>query len=592
MIPRLDRVAFKTSRLLDFVGKLELTAQVGHDPTMWPAVIFKELVDNSLDACEEAQIAPEIEVRVDTATGEISIADNGPGIRPETVADILDYSVRVASREAYVSPTRGAQGNALKTIIAMPFALDSGRGETIIDSRGTEHRIVFAADQVRQEPKIEHHTAPSQIVRNGTSVTVRWPSTASVYLGNARRRFLQMTTEYAFLNPHLTLRFYWNDESLVNAPTSDPGWQKWRACDPTCPHWYSPERLTRYAAALVNHDQVQTRERSVREFVKEFRGLSGTAKQKQVPDASGMTRLPLASLFDSGTANRTRIRALLDAMPEHTRPVKPKDLGVIGSDHWRAWCAAVGGDDDTFRYRCIAEEDENGFPYVLEAAFAAGALETRETITGYNFSTAIGNPFRSFNYEFEGLESLLAAQRCGASTPTVFVLHVSGPGLGFRDRGKTGLVLSKAIVNGITTAVENVTGAWAKERKAEERDRHRARREAQRREKAAAAAAKPERAKNTVVGSGVLYQEIEAAAAESMRPVKDLTVLSPQNDPYRLDTTIGHELGKWLADQILHLVKPQDRVHLRGLFYRIVAAGNVRKPDGEVFANTHDNWIG
>jgi hypothetical protein len=96
---------------------------------------------------------------------------------------------------------------------------------------------------------------------------------------------------------------------------------------------------------------------------------------------------------------------------------------------------------------------------------------------------------------------------------------------------------------------------------------------------------------STVVGSGVLYQEIEAAAAESMRPVKDLTVLSPQNDPYRLDTTVGHEIGKWFADQITRLVQPQDRVHLRGLFYRIVAAGDVRKPDGEVFANTHDNWI-
>jgi hypothetical protein len=125
------------------------------------------------------------------------------------------------------------------------------------------------------------------------------------------------------------------------------------------------------------------------------------------------------------------------------------------------------------------------------------------------FSTAIGNPFRSFNDEYEGLESLLAEQRCGAFTPTVFVLHVTGPGLGFRDRGKTALVLSEAIVNSITTAVENVTGAWAKQRKAEERDRHRAHREAEKREKAAAAAAKPEPPKNTVVGTGVLYREIE-----------------------------------------------------------------------------------
>jgi hypothetical protein len=67
--PRLERVAFRTSRLLDFIGRRELTAQIGHPPEHWPLVIVKELTDNALDACEEAEIAPEIEVRVNTATG-------------------------------------------------------------------------------------------------------------------------------------------------------------------------------------------------------------------------------------------------------------------------------------------------------------------------------------------------------------------------------------------------------------------------------------------------------------------------------------------------------------------------------------------
>ena len=51
---------------------------------------------------------------------------------PATVADILDFSIRVSSREAYVAPTRGAQGNALKTILAMPFVLDGERGRVEI----------------------------------------------------------------------------------------------------------------------------------------------------------------------------------------------------------------------------------------------------------------------------------------------------------------------------------------------------------------------------------------------------------------------------------------------------------------------------
>jgi hypothetical protein len=126
-------------------------------------------------------------VRIKTATGEISVADNGPGIRAETVAATIDYSVRVSSREAYVSPSRGQQGNAMKTLIAMPFALDGGRGETIADTCGPEHRIIFAADQVRQEPKIEHLTAPSQIVGRLLDGSVMSRSTERVTNATSRR---------------------------------------------------------------------------------------------------------------------------------------------------------------------------------------------------------------------------------------------------------------------------------------------------------------------------------------------------------------------------------------------------------------------
>src|SRR5262249_60685927 len=39
-------------------------------------------------------------------------SDNAGGIDTETIASVLDYTIRVSSREAYVSPTRGAQGRS------------------------------------------------------------------------------------------------------------------------------------------------------------------------------------------------------------------------------------------------------------------------------------------------------------------------------------------------------------------------------------------------------------------------------------------------------------------------------------------------
>src|SRR6516162_9458174 len=180
---KLTRVAFRVSRLMEFCSLKELQNQTGHAFYHWPLVVLKELFDNALDACEEAEVAPIIEVVV--GSGFIAISDNADGIAAETIRAILDYHVRVSSREAYVSPTRGAQGNALKTIVAMAYVLDREAGQdgvksdamgvTVIESRGIQHRIEFRVDHVNNEPIILHTTTPCARTV-GTKVTIEWPS--------------------------------------------------------------------------------------------------------------------------------------------------------------------------------------------------------------------------------------------------------------------------------------------------------------------------------------------------------------------------------------------------------------------------------
>ncbi len=68
----------------------------GQPPTYFAAVVLKELLDNALDACETAGVAPEI--FVDPREGDwggpiISVTDNAGGIPPETVTSILDFNV-------------------------------------------------------------------------------------------------------------------------------------------------------------------------------------------------------------------------------------------------------------------------------------------------------------------------------------------------------------------------------------------------------------------------------------------------------------------------------------------------------------------
>ena len=188
MTIQLKRETFKTSRLLDFLSEKELVAQTGHAKRDWPLVALKELVDNALDACEDTGVAPEIHVQVDK-TG-ITVSDNGPGIPAETVEAMLDFSVRVSSREAYISPTRGAQGNALKTIVAMPFVLsgDGAEGRVDIFTRGTRHEIGLAVDRVRQEPKISHEVKGDAFVKTGTRVHIHWPDSAFARSSKMQKR--------------------------------------------------------------------------------------------------------------------------------------------------------------------------------------------------------------------------------------------------------------------------------------------------------------------------------------------------------------------------------------------------------------------
>jgi hypothetical protein len=94
-----------------------------------------------------------------------------------------------------------------------------------------------------------------------------------------------------------------------------------------------------------------------------------------------------------------------------------------------------------------------------------------------------------------------------------------------------------------------------------------------------------------VNGHGALRSIIEVARQERGYRLGELTVLSAQVDPYRLDTPSGHRDGAWLAKQLNRLVGRNKKIHWRGLHYAVVAQGNVRKPDGEVHRNTDDDWV-
>lgn len=86
---------------------------------------------------------------------------------------------------------------------------------------------------------------------------------------------------------------------------------------------------------------------------------------------------------------------------------------------------------------------------------------------------------------------------------------------------------------------------------------------------------------------GRLRQAIEDAATRYRVPLKDLTVLAPQNDPFRVDTDRRHRDGEWLAITARDLGLADRKIHLRGLHYAIIGRP---RPDGRPYANTAADW--
>jgi DNA topoisomerase VI subunit B len=436
--PRLSRTTFRTSRLLDFFSEKELVAQIGHPKEQWPLVVLKELMDNALDACEEGGVAPEVRVTLDPRG--IALGDNGRGLPAETVESILDFRVRVSAREAYVSPTRGAQGNALKTLVAMPYVL--GGGSVEIASGGRRHAITVEVDQIRQEPII-HHAVRDGRVKSGTEVRLYWPDLASSLLTDARDRFLQMAEACTWLNPHLALTLSLLGER-IHFPATAPAWRKWGPSDPTSPHWYRAEHLGRLMAAYLAHDADGGREeRTVRQFISEFRGLSGTAKQRAVLEATGLARAKLSALRRNGhELDGQAVAGLLAALQKYSAPVKPAGLGVIGRDHLAARFESLGCNMKTFQYTRKADVSEDGLPWVLESAFGwCEKLEQRRLIIGVNWSPGIVNPFRELG-PGQSLDTILERQRVGRDEPVVLFLHLAQPRVQYADRGKSGVVVA------------------------------------------------------------------------------------------------------------------------------------------------------
>lgn len=467
----LQRETFSTSRLLEFFSEEELNLQIGFDRDKWAIALLKELIDNALDACEMAGVQPVIEVTIEGEGDSVSVRDNGPGLPADLLQRSLDYSIRVSDKSYYVSPSRGQLGNALKCLWAAPYVITGDRGEIEVHANGREHRITVELDRIAQAPRIGHNETDS-IVKTGTFIKFGWPDIACTSDGfgsdfyNAAKKLLNA---YSAFNPHATFKLY-TEDTIAEWHAGAGDFLKWSPNEPTSALWYDLDRFISLIAAYLTKGRADGgRTRTVREFVGEFRGFKGSAKQKAVTAAAGLSGLTLRDLVENGEVSRQIAARLFTTMQMESQPVKPAKLGAVGREHLLAHLVAHASVEmETFDYKRI-ECESDGVPFVVETAFgvydAARFSRRMLEILGLNWSPCLRSPF-------EGLTRLLGEARVDAHDPVVFVAHLTSPRLSFVDRGKSALQVTYEMREAFEKCVRAVTKEWKKlKRQADREDR-------------------------------------------------------------------------------------------------------------------------
>ncbi|RDD52355.1 DNA topoisomerase VI subunit B [Nanoarchaeota archaeon NZ13-N] len=170
-------------------------------------ISVKELVDNSLDACEEARVLPDIYVeiiRMSKDVFKVVVEDNGPGIPYEKVPEIYGSFLFGTKFHRYVC-TRGKQGIGASAI-TLYSQLTTRRPIEVItktpdSDKAIKHKIKINVKD--NTPLVEERKYISWNKKSGTSVTV--------YIKSQYVKGRQSVDEYieltALANPHARITY-------------------------------------------------------------------------------------------------------------------------------------------------------------------------------------------------------------------------------------------------------------------------------------------------------------------------------------------------------------------------------------------------
>ena len=169
---------------------------------------IKEGVDNSLDACEEAGVLPDVGITITPAKEEnrfkVTIEDNGPGILKKQIPKIF-AKLLYGSKFHRLKMSRGQQGIGISAA-GMYGQLTTGKPIAItskISRNLPAHHYKLEIDAKKNEPRIIVDENVKWPVQRGTKVEIELEAKYQ----KGRQSVEEYLEQTAIANPHVSLRF-------------------------------------------------------------------------------------------------------------------------------------------------------------------------------------------------------------------------------------------------------------------------------------------------------------------------------------------------------------------------------------------------
>ena len=254
----------------------------------------KEGVDNSLDACEEAGILPDIMIKIEEVEDSpeeyaLTISDNGPGIVLKQIPNVFGRLL-YGSRFHVIRQSRGQQGIGISAVV-MYGQLSTGKPVSIrskTDEDTPSYQIKLILNTKKNTPEVISRKVILMERSHGTSFSVYLKGK---YVRNRKQSIYEYIHSTAIVNPHaqLTLIEPNGTENLFNRVTEKLP----KATSEIKPH---PKGIE--IGTLLKMAKASNAYKLTSFFVKEFSRVSYTTARKicseaDVPETTKPSKLKL-----------------------------------------------------------------------------------------------------------------------------------------------------------------------------------------------------------------------------------------------------------------------------------------------------------